>query len=63
MILEGGRKINPMNKLIRGQAVLEYTILFAVVTAALVASLMFVNVHKALENQFNKGVAIITGQQ
>jgi len=44
----------------KSQAVLEYTILFAAVTAALVASLMFVNAHKSLDKQFNKDMEIIT---
>jgi len=46
----------------KSQAVLEYTILFAAVTAALIASVMFVNAHSSLHNQFDKELAVITGE-
>jgi uncharacterized protein (UPF0333 family) len=46
----------------KSQAVLEYTILFAAVTAALVASVIFVNTHNSLKSQFNSEVAVITGE-
>jgi len=50
-----------MRKNNKSQAVLEYTILFAAVTAALVASLIFVNAHSSLKKQFNSELAVITG--
>ena len=54
--------MNSVNTKIRSQAVLEYTILFAVVLAALIVSVMFVNVSTASRNQFNSDVAVITGE-
>ena len=59
MVSGGARK--SMFKRNKSQAVLEYTILFAAATAALVASLMFVNAHSSLKKQFNSELAVITG--
>ena len=41
---------------------LEHTVLFAAVTAALIGSYMFVNTSSSLRDQFDKEVAVITGE-